>query len=182
MSTVACFTIAVIVAVLLAAVVVPRLAGATPYTILTGSMRPELPPGTLVVVKPERIERLAAGDVITYQLRSGEPAVVTHRIVSVSSTLGGERTLITQGDANTAPDAVAVEGVQVRGKVWYSVPYLGHVNTWFAGVQHELAAVAAGIGLALYAALMFAGGFRDRRRARLARHEGDTHEDLVSAS
>ena len=40
------------VAVLLVAVVVPRVAGATPYTVLTGSMAPAYPPGTLVVVRP----------------------------------------------------------------------------------------------------------------------------------
>jgi signal peptidase len=34
------------------AVLVPRLGGATPYVVLTGSMEPRMPPGTLVVVKP----------------------------------------------------------------------------------------------------------------------------------
>ena len=33
-------------AVLAVAVLVPRLAGATPYTVLTDSMRPAYPPGT----------------------------------------------------------------------------------------------------------------------------------------
>lgn len=171
-SCVACLAIVVIAAALLAAVVVPRLFGSTPYAILTGSMRPDMPPGTLVVVKPVDIEELAAGDVITYQLRSGEPAVVTHRIVSVASSLSGERTLVTQGDANNVADAAPVQAVQIRGKVWYSVPYLGRVSTWFTGAQHQLATVIIGIALAMYAAAMFLGGLRDRRRSRLdTRHE-----------
>ncbi len=33
-----------VVAILLVAVLVPRLGGATPYTILTGSMKPDYPP------------------------------------------------------------------------------------------------------------------------------------------
>ena len=56
-----------------AAVLVPRLGGATPYTILTGSMTPKMPPGTLVVVKPRPIDKIGIGDVITYQFESGSP-------------------------------------------------------------------------------------------------------------
>jgi signal peptidase len=97
------------VAVLAAAVVVPRLGGATPYTVLTGSMEPRFPPGTLVVVRPVPIEEVGIGDVITYQLHSGDPTVVTHRVVGVSTTLGGEQSLITQGDANDIPDAAPVQ-------------------------------------------------------------------------
>ncbi|RYJ02767.1 MAG: signal peptidase I, partial [Actinomycetales bacterium] len=59
------------VAMLVVSVLVPRLAGATPYTVLTGSMRPTMPPGTLVVAKPVDPEALEVGDVVTVQLRSG---------------------------------------------------------------------------------------------------------------
>ncbi len=41
-----------VVLVLGVVVVVPKVGGATAYTVLTGSMRPTMPPGTLVVVKP----------------------------------------------------------------------------------------------------------------------------------
>ena len=40
-------------AVLALTIVIPRLTGSTPYTVLTGSMVPTYPPGTLIVVKPE---------------------------------------------------------------------------------------------------------------------------------
>ena len=38
-------------------VVVPAVSGSTPYTILTSSMEPGLPPGTLVIVKPIEPDR-----------------------------------------------------------------------------------------------------------------------------
>ena len=41
-----------VAAVLAVAVLVPRVGGATPYTVLTGSMAPTYPPGSLVVVRP----------------------------------------------------------------------------------------------------------------------------------
>ena len=46
---------------------------------LTSSMEPGLPPGTLVIVKPIDPVDVRIGTVITYQLESGKPTVVTHR-------------------------------------------------------------------------------------------------------
>lgn len=111
------------------AVLVPRVGGATPYTIATGSMKPGLPPGTLVVAKPIEPELLEVGDVITYQLESGKPEVVTHRIVAVGESLAGEVFYRTQGDANNVADEYLVRPVQVRGEMWYSLPYVGYLST-----------------------------------------------------
>ncbi|NKS55628.1 signal peptidase I, partial [Rhodococcus hoagii] len=72
-------------------IVIPRITGSTPYTVLTGSMEPTYPPGTLIVVKPQAAETLGAGDAITFQWESGKPDVVTHRITAVQYTAGGER-------------------------------------------------------------------------------------------
>lgn len=151
-------------ALLVIAVLIPRLSGATPYTILTGSMRPTMPPGTLVVVKPATIDQVKVGDVVTYQLESGKPTVVTHRVVSVVSSLEGERLLRTQGDDNPVPDSDLVRPVQVRGTVWYSVPFLGRLSLLFSGSERQLGVYAAAGGLALYAAWMFGSSLRERRR------------------
>ena len=153
------------VLVISVAVLVPRVGGATPYTILTGSMSPGLPPGTLVVVKPVEPSGIAVGDVITYQLRSGESEVVTHRVVAVRSNLKGETEWQTQGDANNVADQRWVRPEQVRGELWYDVPHLGRVNTLLGGDQKQLAIYGAAAGLVLYAASMFVAGRRDRRRS-----------------
>ena len=89
-----------IAAVLAVAVLVPRLAGATPYAVLTGSMQPDYPPGTLVVAEPVPFDEIVIGDVITYQLQSGEPEVVTHRVIGRTTQPDGSSRLITQGDAD----------------------------------------------------------------------------------
>ena len=148
------------------AVVVPRLGGATPYTVLTGSMRPHYPPGTLVVVRPVPEDRVAVGDVVTYQLESGKPTVVTHRVVAIGTRLDGERVLTTQGDANDVPDPQPVLPVQVRGELWYAVPYLGYLNDVLDGRQRQTAVMAVSALLVGYAAFMFAGALRDRTRRR----------------
>jgi len=155
-----------VVGVLAVAVAVPRISGATPYTVLTGSMEPSYPPGTLVVVKPVDFDRLGIGDVITYQIESGRPAVATHRVVGEANRFDGSRVLITQGDANDDPDPQPVAEAQVRGELWYSAPYLGRVNTLLTGRQRQIAVwVVAGL-LVGYAAYMFVGAVRDGRRSR----------------
>ena len=154
------------VALLVAAVLVPRVAGATPYAVLTGSMKPGLPPGTLVVVRPVPAEDLALGDVVTYQLESGAAAVVTHRIVAMGYDGRGELRLQTQGDANDAPDEEWVRPVQVRGELWYAVPLAGYPHTWLSGQEHQQLVDLAAAGLIGYALWMVLAGARDRRRVR----------------
>ncbi|MDO9457445.1 signal peptidase I [Nocardioides sp.] len=154
---------------LVVGVLVPRLAGATPYTILTGSMVPHYPPGTLVVDKPVDPEDIAIGTVVTYQLHSGEPTVVTHRVVAVNTDLTGKVTFTTQGDANEAPDAKPVIPEQIRGQLWYAVPYLGYANNWLTGHQRQTLVYLVAGSLGLYALSMFVGSLRDRRRTSSTR-------------
>jgi signal peptidase len=158
--------IASVVAFGVGTVAVPRLAGATTYTVLTGSMRPGLPPGTLVVVKPVAAEDVAVGSVITYQRDSGVDTVVTHRVVSQGFDPSGSQVWWTKGDANEAVDSRPVLPVQVRGELWYSVPYVGHLNALVtSGVRSVVVTAVAG-ALAVYAMAMFVGAARDRRRSR----------------
>lgn len=162
-----------IAAVLAVAVLVPRVGGATPYTVLTGSMAPTYPPGSLVVVRPVDPESIRTGDVITYQLESGQPAVVTHRVVSQGFAGDGEVVLHTKGDANEDPDPKPVREVQVKGEVWYSVPYLGYVNNLLSGRERQLGVYAAAAGLLGYALLSFVGAARDTRRTRPVKEMAD---------
>ncbi|WP_107767206.1 signal peptidase I [Nocardioides terrigena] len=158
--------ILVMVVVLAAAVLVPRLGGATPYTILTGSMQPEMPPGTLVVVRPVGPSDISVGTVITYQLESGKPTVVTHRVTAVGVDATGELRFTTQGDANNTPDAATVRPVQIRGERWYSVSHLGHLNTLLSGQERQMAVYAAAALLLGYAGYQFLVALSGRTRHR----------------
>ena len=145
------------------AVAVPTLAGGTAYTVLSPSMRPTLPPGALVVTRPVQASDLAIGDVVTYQIRSGEPAVITHRVVALRLTADGEVLAQTKGDFNNAVDPELVQPEQLRGRLWYSVPVLGYVNA-AAGHGRVVVVVGVVVGLVGYAGWMFASSARDRRR------------------
>jgi signal peptidase I len=152
-------------ATVLVAVLIPRIAGATPYVVLTGSMRPTMPPGSMVVVKPVPAQQLGIGHVITYQLESGKPTVVTHRIVSMGR-FRGEPIFRTQGDANDVHDQKWVRPAQIRGVRWYAVPYLGYVTSAVSAQQRNVASIVIVAFLLGYAAYMFASAGRDRVRRR----------------
>ncbi len=161
-------------------VVVPAVSGSTSYTILTSSMEPDLPPGTLVIVKPIDPVDIQIGTVVTYQLDSGDPAVVTHRVLEIQgpSLPGDDPSFITKGDANSAPDAQPVMAVQVRGAVWYSVPLIGWVNNLVNGdLRAVIIPVVAGL-LLLYAGWSIVSSRIDKRRRR----ERDDVEELAASA
>lgn len=166
---------ALVLAVLAALVLIvfPRVTGSYTYTVLTNSMAPGYPPGTFIVVKPVPFGELRVGDVITYQLESGQPEVVTHRISGVSSTQQGARTYITKGDNNSVEDAAPVLEVQIRGKLFYTVPYLGSVANAAGQVDRNSVIQIAAIGLVAYGVFTIGRGAIDKRtnRSSAARQE-----------
>ena len=153
-----------VVALVALTVVVPRVSGGTAYTVLTGSMLPTLSPGTLIITQRVDASKLMIGDVITFQLAPGEPAVVTHRISAINYAADGGITFRTLGDNNGAGDEKPVEAGQIRGRLWYAVPYAGYLNTWLDGHTRLAVIGAVGAGLLGYAGWMFSSASRDRRR------------------
>ena len=89
------------------------------YTIVAiegGSMTPTIQPGDAIVITrpPEQIE---VGMILTLQV---EGQVVTHRVVEVDASR-----FMTQGDANDAPDNWEGLNIDVVGRYWFRLPWLG---------------------------------------------------------
>ncbi|UKF27408.1 signal peptidase I [Clavibacter nebraskensis] len=168
--------------------VVPKVSGAVPLTILTQSMEPTLPPGTLVVVRPVDPDALEVGDVATYQIRSGDPAVITHRITAIASASDGTRSFTFTGDNNASPDSLPVTPAQIQGEVWYSVPLVGWANQAVNGQARSWIIPAAAVALLAYAAVTIITGAVQTRCWRTASAaadvvaEGDhVHSDAMVA-
>ncbi|MFF2344682.1 signal peptidase I [Pseudarthrobacter sp. NPDC058119] len=146
-------------------IVVPVATGSQTYTILTKSMVQKYPPGTFMVMKPAPFDELKYGDVITFQLYSGRPDVETHRIVGFGSTQQGEKTLITKGDNNGANDPEPVRAIQVKGKLFYAVPYVGFVANFLGNSDRGTWTVVAAVALIGYGAITVYTSLRkDRKR------------------
>ncbi|MBW9119588.1 signal peptidase I [Microbacterium trichothecenolyticum] len=152
-----------LLAVAVAVVGLPAVIGGSAMTVLTQSMEPGLPPGTLVVIRPTPVDEIRVGDVVTYQISSGESAVVSHRVVS-KTYADGELTFVTKGDNNDAVDPAPVKPVQIRGTLWYSLPLLGWVNNVLNGSNRAIVLAVVAGSLFLYAAVSVGGAVRDRRK------------------
>ena len=88
---------------------------------------------TLLIVSPVHPQDIRVGDVVTYQIRSGEPGVITHRVIAINSSTSSGRTFVFKGDNNSDRDPVDVVAGQIHGRVWYSVPLIGYVSTAVKG-------------------------------------------------
>ena len=116
-----------IIAILL---VTLRIFGFNAYTIMSGSMEPSYPVGSLIYTTNVNPSELHEGDVITFM--NDETTIVTHRIKEVitETTSSGESVLKfrTQGDANSSPDGKLVHYKNVLGTPTISIPYLGYIS------------------------------------------------------
>ncbi|MDI6022814.1 hypothetical protein QBL02_04575 [Leucobacter sp. UT-8R-CII-1-4] len=164
-------------------IVVPKLGGAVPVTILSDSMAPSMPLGSLSIIKPTSpldmaeiqtrspgkireasdYSNLSIGDVVAYQPDPRNATLVIHRIVSVSAHADGSFSFTTKGDNNRVPDRDAVADFQIRGVVWYHLPPpLGTINTFLNHdpTNHFIAVIiVAGAGY-IWALTLFWRAFR----------------------
>ena len=113
----------------------PNLLGMKSLAVLSGSMEPKIPVGSIVIIYDVEPDELQTGDVITYNLGGG--TLVTHRVVEVDVD---NQSIITKGDANEVEDGAPVSFSQVVGKMKMHVPYLGYISIY---IQTPLGIVAA---------------------------------------
>lgn len=101
---------------------VPSFLGWQQLTVLTGSMEPEIPIGSMVYVEPVNPDSLIGGDIVTFNQADGD--TVTHRVVRNRIVEGK---LVTKGDANAEEDVEPVSYERVIGKVRLTLPGAGDV-------------------------------------------------------
>jgi signal peptidase len=93
-----------------------------PTTVISGSMRPTLDVGDIVIIAKVPASSVEIGDII--QFREAEGVTTVHRVVDIEES-GGETVFITQGDANGEPDANSVLPDNVVGKAVFDIPKIG---------------------------------------------------------
>jgi signal peptidase len=164
------FVLTLVAAALAILIVIPRATHGVAMTVLTGSMTPTIPTGSVVIDRPVDPGTLHVGDIATYQKTPGKAEYITHRIVAIDTH--STPTMFTfKGDANRGRD-VPVPATAIRGRVWFHVPYLGairdtvHTKTGVLGF--------AMLGLAGYALVQLGSALRDRKRAAALPESGTT--------
>ena len=119
------FAVLVPAAVLVMASLVPVPGGLKIYTVLTGSMEPALPTGSLIIMRTGvPAVNITVGDIVTFKSPRSDDVLITHRIAKVIGEGEGMR-FITRGDANGAVDPWEVRFGNIAGVYQKHVPYVG---------------------------------------------------------
>ena len=95
--------------------------------VMSGSMEPALKTGSVAFVKQTNPLNLKEGDIVSYSLKNSP--LVTHRIIKVN-TNAKELSFITKGDANKTADVDSISSSDIKGKVIFSIPFLGYLANW----------------------------------------------------
>ena len=100
-----------------------ELFGYRMYVVLTGSMKPEINPNDIVIVKKVTSpKQLNVGDVITFSLDSN--STITHRIIEIIEEENGIG-YRTKGDNNNTEDLDVIHFSNIQGKLQYKISNIG---------------------------------------------------------
>ena len=105
----------------------PSFLGFKTFTIITGSMSPNIEVDDIVITKEVRAIELNRDDIISF--KNGENTV-THRIVDIQET-GKGRIFTTKGDGNDVSDLERVRYDQIEGKYIGRIPKAGIIMEYF---------------------------------------------------
>ena len=142
---------------------VPMLMGYEVLNVVSGSMEPAVPVGSVVYAKAIPLEEVQEGQVIVYQ--DGESIVVT-RVVTNHISLGEFET---KGDADNVEDPSPIPYEAVIGRMEAHVPMFGAFVPIYAslvGKVYLLMAAACGVMFNVLASRM-----REARRQEAARDQ-----------
>lgn len=182
------WTIMVAVGVLiLVTMVIPRVNGWVPLTILTGSMEPTIKPGDLVFVDPTATTQLKVGQVVSFMPNENDTSLVySHRLTSITYGPSGISEFTTRGDANPQDDKPlppeAIRGTLVsNGAVPVVIPKVGGIFLKVSSLKQQLdfqsySPLIGGLligGGALYVGVMLFRSLIPTRRRK--RHKQNSH-------
>ena len=109
---------------LLSSIGTVSIGGYRPIVITSGSMRPAVSRGDLLLIK--KSDDITVGDIITFKPTTGQIDSVTHRVVGIENGLDGI-SYLTKGDANTTTDVVPIPDERVIGVVVREIPNVGFI-------------------------------------------------------
>lgn len=96
-----------------------RMGGYSLFRVVTGSMEPAIPVGTVLLAQETPIEKVEPDDIVCFRSTNpgSEGMIVTHRVMKVYDTPNGVRCLMTKGDHNPSMDIDPVTQTNLIGLV-----------------------------------------------------------------
>jgi signal peptidase len=103
--------------------------GMRPVVVLSGSMRPAISPGDILIERKVDPRQLQTGDVITFTEPSGQHRTITHRVRTITPGPDGT-TIVTKGDMNNTVERFRVPAGARVGEPELRIPLLGYATTF----------------------------------------------------
>ncbi len=128
-----------------------KLFGIEVLTILSPSMEPKYPTGSLIyLVDVDKVSDLKIGDVITFQIT--DKTTATHRIKEIIPDENNPKILRfrTKGDNNDTYDGKLVEFKDVKGKAVFCIPLLGYLAMYMQTRVGSIVAIAAALAVIMF--------------------------------
>ena len=141
--------------------------------VVTGSMQPTIPIGSLVVTESLPAGQLQVGDIMVFPNPNDTKLTIVHRIVWLSHDQSGDVLVKTKGDYNALPDQWTLKRAANADadKVIEILPGAGTVAGYLQTIGF------AGLVLLIAGVIVFYGV----RKVRQILTEDDLHEDAVGA-
>jgi signal peptidase I len=123
----------VVVGTLALAATAPTAFGWQTSVVRSGSMRPSIEPGDLVVAAPVTSGKpIDLGQIMTFNDPADPARRLLHRVVAER----GDGTYTTAGDANRSDDSLPVARTAINGLARLRVPWIGLPGLWWARGDH----------------------------------------------
>ncbi len=153
-------TLIVMVVLLCSLLVLPKVFGYQMYHVLSGSMEPEMPVGSLIYVRAGQPEDVKEQEIIAFYGSAEDTGIITHRVVKNNIVSGAFRT---KGDANEKEDPLPVPYESYIGRVAVTIPGMGKVLTIMTSLYGKIAAVSV---VLLGVVLNLAGSGREKKNEK----------------
>jgi len=138
--------------VLLALVLLARLAGYRPLIDYSNSMRPAINAGDVLISHGAPAQSIRPGDIVSFSDSAIQGRLVTHRVLTINAE-HQRLYFLTRGDANAAPERWSVPRTGSVAKVDLRIPEVGRAAAWLNGGLARIATLSF-LALALGAALL----------------------------
>lgn len=129
------------------------IGGYSVFRVVTPSMEPTLPVGTLLLAKEVPISDIQVDDIVVFKSKSSDMlgAVITHRVINIHTDTKGSIYLETKGDNNNSPDGNFVEQKNLIGCV---MDHTSEDNV-FSGVMAALTSPIGFFAFIVFPCLVF---------------------------
>ena len=113
----------------------PKLLGYATYDVISGSMEPVIPVGSLVLVKEADPKEIEEGDIIAFSSKDDRDVVITHRVMENDKE---NEFFITKGDANDRQDKDPASYDRLVGRVVRHFPKMGSMMADLSSFEGKL--------------------------------------------